>query len=303
MTNNGKTLETLVEFVEKTLLPQGFKITPNKQIRNDNGLQIAEFDIEINGKIGSTEITWLIECRDRPSQGPAPASWIEQLVGRRNRFNLNRVTAVSTTGFSEGAKEFAKNSGIEVREVKELTPECFDKWISMKHISLVERLLNLEKVTFNIKPDEPSDRIEAFSNTLKKQSNDSKFLLVSSGDTISIHRAYEMLTLNNPDLFIKIIPNKKIRLSVECLDNDPIFAQTDLGKIFIKEIIFEGEISLKETFIRMEASEYKNSETGDVISQVASFPFTVGKQNMALEMHKIPASGRTHILLNVTRSK
>ncbi|MBF0473944.1 MAG: hypothetical protein HQK91_03670 [Nitrospirae bacterium] len=68
MKTDGKQLEALVAFVEKTLLPQGFVFTPRSRHLNDDGVQDAEFDIEIRGKVGSTDIAWLIECRDRPSQ-------------------------------------------------------------------------------------------------------------------------------------------------------------------------------------------------------------------------------------------
>src|SRR5688572_22043390 len=103
MTSDGKALEALVAFVEQTLLPSGFDIKTNKLVRDGDGNLIAEFDVQIRGKVGSTEIAWLIECRDRPSDGPQPGAWIEQLVGRRDRFLFNKVTAVSTTGFAVGA--------------------------------------------------------------------------------------------------------------------------------------------------------------------------------------------------------
>ena len=78
-------------------MPEGIRVTTNDKIYNDEGIQIAEFDIEVRGKLGSMDFSWLIECRDRPSSGPAPGSWIEQLLGRRTRFGFNKVTAVSTT--------------------------------------------------------------------------------------------------------------------------------------------------------------------------------------------------------------
>ncbi|HEY4363603.1 MAG TPA: restriction endonuclease [Bryobacteraceae bacterium] len=125
MASNGKNLEALVAFVEQTLKAPGLNVSTNKGVFNDEGIQIAEFDVEVLGKFGSTEIHWLIECRDRPSQGPAPGSWIEQLVGRRTRFGFNKVTAVSTTGFAPGAVDFARSQGIELREVAALSPEEF----------------------------------------------------------------------------------------------------------------------------------------------------------------------------------
>jgi hypothetical protein len=91
MAQDGRQLEGLVAFVERVLLPQGFEVRTNERIFDEDGIQIAEFDIDIRGKIGSTEIAWLIECRDRPAGGPAPGSWIEQLVGRRTRFAFNLI--------------------------------------------------------------------------------------------------------------------------------------------------------------------------------------------------------------------
>jgi len=72
MSPDGKQLEALVAFVEEALVPPGFEVKANSRVFNDEGVQIAEFDIEIRGKVGSTTIAWLIECRDRPGQGAAP---------------------------------------------------------------------------------------------------------------------------------------------------------------------------------------------------------------------------------------
>ncbi len=101
MQSSGKQLEGLVAFVEKTLLPQGFDVKTNERIYNEDGIQIAEFDIEVRGKIGSTNIAWLVECRDRPGQGSAPGSWIEQLLGRRIRFAGTRGGRSDRNGLEE----------------------------------------------------------------------------------------------------------------------------------------------------------------------------------------------------------
>lgn len=119
MARDGKSLEELVAFVEQLHLPTGFTIKPRERVVVDC-VQIAELDILIEGPVGSTSFEWLIECRDRPSEGAQGGDWIEQLVGRRDRFRLDKVTAVSTTGFSAPAREYAKEKGIELREVRSL---------------------------------------------------------------------------------------------------------------------------------------------------------------------------------------
>jgi hypothetical protein len=118
--NSGKDLERLVGEIERSLLPSGFEVVLNKTEFDDAGDQIAEFDIVISGRLGSSLVNWLIECRDRPSQGPAPGSWLEQLAGRKTRFKFDKVIAVSTTGFAPGARQFAESRGISVRSVQRI---------------------------------------------------------------------------------------------------------------------------------------------------------------------------------------
>ena len=124
--NSGRELERLVEEIERCLLPSGFEVALNQSAFNAEGDQIAEFDIVISGRLGSSQVKWLIECRDRPSRGSAPVSWIEQLVTRKARFNFDKVIAVSTTGFSSAAIELADASGISLRSVQRLTDIATD---------------------------------------------------------------------------------------------------------------------------------------------------------------------------------
>jgi len=162
--NNGKLLETLVATVEELLLPQGFQVRTNRCIFNDERVQIAEFDIEIEGKAGTTELRWLIECRDRPSQGPAPNSWIEQLSGRKDRFRLSKVIAVSSTGFAKGVVEFAREKGIELRTVVNAKPGNVSSWFGMHEMTMYKKTGHLEKVTINI-GDNESVGIPEFRNS------------------------------------------------------------------------------------------------------------------------------------------
>jgi hypothetical protein len=129
MTNDGRSLEDVVTLIEGQAGPRGFRVERRKPVYSETGVQIAEFDILLIGQIGTAPVTFLIECRDRPSEGPAPAAWIEQLIGRRTRFRFDKVMAVSSTGFSEGAVAAARDAGIEVRTLDNLTPEEVVDWL------------------------------------------------------------------------------------------------------------------------------------------------------------------------------
>src|SRR6185312_10288838 len=130
MRKDGKALQDLAAFVERTLHPLGYDVVTNWLEYDANGNLLAEFDIQFIGTHQNSGYKWLIECRDRPSDGKAPGSWIEQLVGRRSRFGFNKVTAVSSTGFAPGASDYAIAEDIEIKEVASMRPEDFGSWLA-----------------------------------------------------------------------------------------------------------------------------------------------------------------------------
>lgn len=304
MAADGKQLEALVSFVEKTLLPRGFDVKTNERVYNDDGVQLAEFDIEIRGKIGSTSIAWLIECRDRPGDGSAPASWIEQLVGRRTRFRFNKVTAVSTTGFSVGAVEFAQSQGIELREVKALSPEEFSGWLAIRHLRHIERVSELQEATFLVGEEESEERKVALLEVISNVPPKGVFLRSSkTGEYIAPDGAFSAAVDVAGTLFDDLIPNgagKKVRLHVTFeSDDDHFVIETSVGAVRLRAIIFEGELRIRETLVPLSVTaEYRHAETGQLISQLAAFtPQTIHGMKLKMEMHRMAESGETHIVL------
>ncbi len=119
----------MVSLIEGISLPPGFNIQKRKRLFDEEGVPVAELDIVISGTVGSGKLTFLIECRDRPNEHPAPASWIEQLSGRRSRFHLDKVMAVSSTGFSKPAISAARKLNIELRTFHEISTNDISAWI------------------------------------------------------------------------------------------------------------------------------------------------------------------------------
>lgn len=303
MSADGKQLEALVSYVEKAQLPEGYTVTTNQRVFNDEGIQIAEFDIEIRGKVGSTAFAWLIECRDRPSSGPAPGSWIEQLVGRRERFRFNKVTAVSTTGFATGAAEFGLAQGIELREVKALAPDEFADWLQIRHIHHFERHTTLLNATMLIDESESVKKQQALAKLLSKADGNLALLKSSkTGETTTPSNAFSSAAGRIEGLFDDLISNgpaKKIRLQNDYPDDDYFVVETAEGPVRLRSIIFDGEIRSKEILLPlMVTAEYRHADTGEVISQIASFaPQSINGMKFSTELHKIEDSGETHVIL------
>jgi len=304
MAADGNQLEALVSFVEKTLLPQGFDVKTNERVYNDDGIQIAEFDIEIRGKVGSTSIAWLIECRDRPGDGPAPGSWIEQLVGRRTRFGFNKITAVSTMGFATGAIEFAQSQGIELREVKGLSPEEFTGWLVVRHLQHIERVSGLRHATILVGEEESVERKRALLDIISSAPGDATLLKSSkTSEVIAPASAFSAAVGEVRTLFDNLVPNgpeMKVKLHVTYAnDEDHFVVETPIGAIRVQAIVFEGELRITKTLVPLTVTaEYRHTETGQPISQLAAFaPQTIHGMKVSMEMHRMAESGETHIVL------
>lgn len=303
MKRDGKQLESLVAFVEEHLVPEGFSVSKNDRVYNEDGVQIAEFDIEIKGKVGSTEISWLIECRDRPSSGPAPGSWIEQLVGRRDRFGFNKVTAVSTTGFAAGAAEYALAKGIEVREVKSLAPDEFLSWLRILHIIECRRLTSLEHAEILIGEESGAEMRDALAEVISDKNGDMDFLISSaSGDLVSPAKAFSAVAGGAEGLFDHIEEDGapvKVQLTANYCDQDHYIVETKLGPVSIKSIVFKGKASIETTRIPLFSTlQYQSVDGSNIISQVASFaPQSIHGVTFSTEMHKISDTGETYVVL------
>lgn len=201
--NDGTELERLVKLIEGCVLSKGFTVESRKPVYNDHGIQIAELDIVITGKVGSASFQWLIECRDRPSDGPTPGSWIEQLHGRRSRFNFDKVMAVSTTGFSTGAKEEAERTGIDLRLFHNLSYDDVSNWLP-PNAPLIIRQALFNAVRVHLLPPKESEATE--KGVLKFNVDEPRLVHRDSEETQSIKQLWQKV-IPDDSFYEGLVPN------------------------------------------------------------------------------------------------
>lgn len=301
--SDGKQLEAIVATLERTLASNGFEIDTNDKVFDDDGNQIAEFDVIVSGKFGSASVDWLIECRDRPSSGAAPGSWIEQLVGRKIRFGFNKVTAVSTSGFSASAIDCANSQGIELRTVEALVPEQFSEWINLQSFPLIQQINKLVHVFIGVDPSTTIEQREALKAILGENRHDQKILRVgSSNNQQSLYGLFRWAVEEN-ELFSDVVidgPSKPVKIHVRCSTPDLTVAiETPRASVKIDSLVFTGELSLRKSdhspsFMR----RYQAYDGSTAFSDVVAFePMKIGGKMWSLEMHKVSETGETHVML------
>jgi hypothetical protein len=299
MVKDGKQLEHFVSFVEQELVPKGFEVALNRKEFDGDGNQLAEFDIVVRGKVGTGEIAWLIECRDRPSEGAAPGSWIEQLAGRRTRFNFNKVTAVSTSGFSPSARDSAAKADIELREVNSIAPEEF-KWLGLEHLTFNEKAHNLRNATLNVVAEQLTPEVEQDLRTLlASATNQTQLLINAAGKRASLLDIFfgvtEKLGLWKP---IKAGADPvPVQLVANFNSDDRFHVETSShGNVEIGSIELDGEIFLRETLIPPTTYKYEGAD-GAVISEIVTFPVVIAQTPIAVEIHKISGASEMPVIL------
>jgi hypothetical protein len=304
MASDGKHLESLVAWVEQTLTPQGLTVVTNERVFEE-GIQIAEFDVTATGKFGSTEIRWLIECRDRPGHGAAPVSWIEQLVGRRGRCGFNKVTAVSTTGFAPSAIRYAEREGIELREVASLSPEAFMPWCAMRTIQKNDRFANLIHASLIIDDSEPEDKQRALDSLRQSTPPDGVTLRsVKTGNRGKLAEAFVSAVDTLGNLFDDVtldVSAKPITLTVNYINDDDHFVvDTAAGAVRVRSITFVGELQIKSTTIPLTAlTEYRQLDSQSSISEAVSFaPLEIAGSKLSFELHRLTETGEVHLRLH-----
>lgn len=304
MATDGRNLEALVAYVEQQFLPQGFNVENRVRRYGADGIQIAEFDIVVFGKVGTTEFEWLIECRDRPAEGPAPGSWIEQLVGRRTAHGFHKVTAVSTTGFSSGARSIAATSAIELREVGDLEPEAFRLWMQMTSVTVTNRIAKATGAYFAANEADSAalrDLLDKMTETGPIQNKDRILRKSSDGSFVSIDEAF-LGALQHTSEYTELPAAERpyrIRADVSYSNDSDHFQLQGLTRLIrVRSISFLGEVQVQQHEAPLLSALRYDDHTGQMISEFVSFaPMALGENLYSLEFHRIPGLDQTQIAL------
>lgn len=148
MARKGRELEELVALIEGVLVPQGAVVESPGFIEDRITGTRREVDVAIRMTVGSADVLIVVECRDRDVED---VTWIEQLVAKCRDIKAAKVIAVSSTGFSAGARQKAAHEAIELRRVEDLSPAAVAGWIQVP--CMTQYLKRVEVRSALLKPD------------------------------------------------------------------------------------------------------------------------------------------------------
>ncbi|RYD84196.1 MAG: hypothetical protein EOP84_06195 [Verrucomicrobiaceae bacterium] len=269
----GQRVETLVALVERLLCSDGkFEVVQNHRVYYER-TPFAEFDVIVQGKAGSSPVKALIECRDRPSDGKAPGDWITALHGKKQYHGFTSVIAVSTTGFSTGAHEYARSFHIELRSVTSLESSVNDwfapGWFPAGFV-FNNRAVMLEYVQLFFGKELPSELVATASEAINDHTLEGKIIRVStSGQMVSVLDLFIWHWKNRPNR--EAVPVGVHEVTLGCPTASQIEVAID-GSPRILFITFRFRIEDTSWEASRSASyRYASDASGDPIANVADY--------------------------------
>jgi len=285
---DGKSLENLVQAIERALAGESVNVECNPKVFGEDGVQLAEFDVVVTGRIGSASVKVLIECRDRPSDGAAPGSWIDQMVGRRSTFQFHKVIAVSTTGFAPAAVLSAQRNDIELRVVE--TVESFDLEILKGWFvpgSIILQRVNIDHLEVKVFPrvGTTSEMREALKKVITGPKRRSELVYVRQAkrklSVFDIWDTHSVLAFGNASTWDL---SKTKHLRVLCTpDQFDARILTKPGLVFLERIEFMATCSLRVEPIDVTVEHYRSFDLQRPICETLKFQLPTSEG--PLEVH------------------
>ena len=117
MPKRSNDFQKLIAFLEEQLAPVGATVRESVMLSPLDCGDEVEIDVVIEAPLGHHSLRVAVECRDHAR--PATVQWINELAGRYVVLPVDRVVAVSRSGFSAGARHRARGTKVNLFTLKE----------------------------------------------------------------------------------------------------------------------------------------------------------------------------------------
>jgi hypothetical protein len=184
----GRWLEELVARIEQSFAPDGATVRSPDRIANKVTGKVREVDVSIRYPIGTHEVLIVMQCRARGRT--ADETWIEHLVTEAQSIGADLMVAVSTSGFTDAAKNAAARYNIRLRTVREITSDELAQWKSLAKLTMDITCWRVTYAATGHVGGSPEDRVAArttFLEVLTKERGDTPIGLNSDGSTTRLN--------------------------------------------------------------------------------------------------------------------
>jgi hypothetical protein len=291
----GRLAEEIVVKLEQALGPNVSVVSPEAVLGLLSGKQ-REIDIAIRGTVGSTDVFVMIECRDRRvRQG---VEWIEQLVQKARDVGAGKVIAVSTSGFTKPAQQFAELHAVLLRTLDTIDAEGIARmFVSAQLQVLAPRFRYL----FGGCTDGVPFIDYGCAGGPMERRDEPLFQLPGIPEPVSLNQIWEDVALERVRLELPENLRPDGTATPYCLaltfERDPVKLHLHKTPILLKTLVLYVEFdALPIPLTLADARQYK--DTDGVMAQIARYEHHWPGGFTSLEIAELPIAGARYLWTN-----
>jgi hypothetical protein len=236
VSRKGREFEQQVERLKAAFAPMGVIVTSPDFFPDRVTGVLREVDVGIRGLFGDQFGT--LECRDRVSV--QDATWIEQLVTKREDIGASFTIAVSSSGFSEGAVKKARHYKIGIGQTRELVPAELLEWIGVGEVtcSYNDRCLTQLQIELYYRRKGTKLSPELVAEHARNGPDTAFFIEKANGRLVTPNDLFRQYEQRHPDLWSTVPKNGEcleIRIPIEVLQ-ETLQVKTTEGMRDVKTI-------------------------------------------------------------------
>ena len=115
MPKRSNLFQHLIATIEKVTASQDVKVQESALVPLRKGTGTREVDVLIEGAVGGHRVRVAVECRDH--ERTQDVTWIDELRGKFADLAIDKIVAVSRSGFTGPAEKLAASAGIDTYTV------------------------------------------------------------------------------------------------------------------------------------------------------------------------------------------
>jgi len=147
MPKRSNDFQNLVTFIYEKISPLGGSVTESGMVLDVDAKSEREVDILIECNVAGHKIKIAIECRDRGRKDSV--EWIDCIIGKTKSLDVDKVVAVSNSGFSKAAENKARANNIDILTFAEANIIDWNKYFITPGLAVVSgEIFDLKKIGF-----------------------------------------------------------------------------------------------------------------------------------------------------------
>ena len=268
MPRKGRDLEKLVEILERCLQEMDVTITSPDTIPGIISKVSREVDVTLRTPDGSLIA---LECRKwtNTKQG---VTWIEQLASKKKDLGVQRIFAVSSSDFSEGAKNLAQHFDVDLRTLDNLTFADIVSWATV-NIPLVIHNGEFKQAYISL-ADKSEQEAAELQTKLGTAGNELLFQDKKTGQNVNLQEIWRRIVTKNPQLYQGINlngePTEK-RIRVDFSSSKRYSVIVDDQSIPVSKIHFVANLWIIRPEIQVSRALQYSETDGEVIADVVEW--------------------------------